>query len=243
MLDSNSDPGMKRNTPPRILMLLQNQVYPHDYRVWREAQALVRAGYDLSVISPNRPGKPWRERLDGVEVYRYPMPWRGNGLLGYLWEYGYSLAATWVLACFVFVSRGFDVLHAHNPPDTFVLIAIFFKLVRKKFVYDHHDLAPEMYEVRFLKGTHSLVYRCLLFFENLSCRWADHIIVTNESYKNIAIERAGVAENRVTIVRNGPDLELSSGLGDAALRTKASYLLGYAGCMGVQDGVDYLLPA
>src|SRR5215471_5303875 len=173
----------------RILMLLENLPFPQDLRVRREAFALTSAGYRLTVICPSAKGQPSREIVNGVTVYRYPAPHPAHGFLSYLWEYAYSMAASFLLSLVVSIREGFDAIHAHNPPDTFVFIAMFYKLFGKRFVYDHHDLSPEMYVARFHGGGKPLIYRTLVLFEKLSCRWADHVIVTNESYKRVAMER------------------------------------------------------
>jgi glycosyltransferase involved in cell wall biosynthesis len=228
----------------RILMLLENLPYPQDLRVRREAVALAAAGYRVSVICPAAQGQPRRETVNGVRVYRFSAPLSANGFLGYLWEYGYSMAASFVLSLVVFFSEGFDVVHAHNPPDTFVFIAAFYKLFGKRFVFDHHDLSPEMYCARFPSGSSPLVRHVLVLLEKLTCRLADHVIATNESYKKVEMQRDHVPESRVTIVRNGIELRrLRQAEPDRALRSKGKTIIGYVGVMGFQDGVDYLLRA
>lgn len=235
---------MKRFCKHRILMLVENQPYPQDRRVHREATALAGAGYQVTVICPSWRKQVARETLDGVRVFRYPEPVPGNGFLGYLWEYAYSMAATFVLSLRVFFGAGFDVVHAHNPPDTFVFIAAFYKLLGKRFIYDHHDLSPEMYFARFPEGGSRLVYHALVALEKLSCRLADHVIAPNESYKRVEMERGGVPAHRISVVRNSADLHLRSPVEpDPALRTMNKTIIGYVGVMGFQDGVDYLLRA
>ena len=226
----------------RVLMLLENNAYPHDMRVRHEANALSAAGYRVTVISPARSGQRWREIIDGVSVYRYPAPPESSGAVGYLLEYGYSMVAMFFLSVLVYFREGFDVIHAANPPDTLVLVAACYKLLGKRFVYDHHDLVPELY--RAMGRGNRLLYRVLLMLEKLSLRWADHVIATNQSYKVMEMERGLVSEDRITIVRNAPDL---TGRHEAepvqALRQKGKTILGYLGVMGFQDGVDYLLRA
>jgi glycosyltransferase involved in cell wall biosynthesis len=229
----------------RILMLLENQPYPRDIRVRREAMALVAAGYQVSVICPADSGQSWRETVNGVQVYRFWGPAPGNGLLGYAWEYGYSMAAAFVLSLLVFFGEGFDVVHAHNPPDTFVFVAAFYKLFGKRFVFDHHDLSPEMYCARFSDGGSPLVYGVLVLLEKLTCFFSDHVIATNESYKRMEMERGRVPEGRITIVRNGLELSRLQDRPepDRALRQMGKTIIGYVGVMGFQDGVDCLLRA
>ena len=226
-------------------MLLENLPFPQDLRVRREAFALASAGYRVSVICPSAKGQPSREIVNGVAVYRYPAPRPAQGFLSYLWEYAYSMAASFLLSLVVFFRDGFDAVHAHNPPDTFVFIAMFYKMFGKRFVYDHHDLSPEMYVARFHGGGKPLVHRALVLFEKLSCQFADQVIVTNESYKKVAMERARVPEKRITIVRNGIDLirTFVPVEPDQELRQMGKTIIGYVGVMGVQDGVDYLLRA
>jgi glycosyltransferase involved in cell wall biosynthesis len=228
----------------RVLMLIENLPFPQDVRVRQEARTLAGAGYQVSVISPAAPGQPRRESLDGVKVYRYAPPPSGKGFLAYAIEYSYAMLATFILALIVWAREGFDIIHAANPPDTFVFIASFFKLFGKRFVYDHHDLAPEMYSVRFGGHPGNASYRMLLALEKLSCRLADHVIVTNESYRRLALERGKVPAERITIVRNGPDLNrLRPAEPDPTLRPAGKTLLLYVGVIGVQDGVDHLLRA
>src|SRR2546430_764077 len=120
--------SLDRSARKRVLMLLENSLYPYDPRVLAEATTLTGAGYQVTVISPAIPGQPFYEVLDGVRAFRFPFRPSGNGVLGYLWEYGYSMAATFVISLFVFARYGFDVVHANNPPDVFVFIAAFYKL-------------------------------------------------------------------------------------------------------------------
>jgi glycosyltransferase involved in cell wall biosynthesis len=230
----------------RILMLLENLPFPQDVRVRREAAALVQAGYRVTVICPAGKEQPFHEELNGVQVYRYPAPPSANGFIGYLAEYAYSMIASFVLSLLVFLRCGFDVVHAHNPPDTFVFIAGFYKhLFGTRFVYDHHDLAPEMYRARFPEGGRQVVYNTLVRLERLTCRVADHVLATNESYKQMAVERGRVPEERITIVRNGVELSRVEAPVEPYLQLRQSgkTLIGYVGVMGYQDGMDYLLRA
>ena len=227
-----------------LLMLLENSGYPRDDRVRREARTLAAAGYRVTVIAPSAKGKAWHEMVDGVSVYRFPASPASTGFLGYLWEYGYSMVVIFAMSLFVFLREGFDVIHAHHPPDIFVFIPAFFKLFGMRYVLDHHDLAPELYYARFGGGGNVLVCRILIWLEKLSCRLADHVITTNQSYKAVEMQRGRVPQQRISIVRNGPDLnELRCTGADPALRKTGKTILGYVGVMGTQDGVDYLLRA
>ncbi len=203
------------------------------------------------MICPREAGQAWHEGLDGVTVYRYPMPPEANSFWGYLWEYGYALIASFAISLWVWLRRGFDIVHAHNPPDLFCLIAAFYKLFGgKRFVFDHHDLAPEMYTVRFDHGGNRWAHRALCGLERLSQRLADHVIVVNESYKRMAMTRGQVPEQRLTVVRNGPDVALLNAvrsdvppLASLLAQGQGRTILAYVGVMGYQDGLDYLLRA
>jgi glycosyltransferase involved in cell wall biosynthesis len=235
---------MKESVGKRVLMILENTSFPQDGRVRREAKTLTTAGYMVMVICSATKEQPRQENVDGVHVYRYPAPPDGNGFLGYLLEYGYSLIATFLISLLIALREGFDIIHAHNPPDVFVILAIFYKLFGKQFVFDHHDLSPEMYNARFKGSGNLFVYQALLFFEKLTFWAADHVITTNQSYKNIAMNRGGVPEENVSIVRNGPELSRVQPVNpDPELRKRASTIIGYVGVMGFQDGVDYLIRA
>jgi glycosyltransferase involved in cell wall biosynthesis len=233
---------METHVGHRVMMLLENNPYPQDVRVRREAEALDEAGYRVSVICPRAPGQRWRARLNGVRVYRFPPPPRANGLVGYAWEYGYSMAAMFLLSLVVWLREGFDTIHAHNPPDTLILVAAPYKLLGRRIVFDHHDLAPELYLARFEGSGNKLVHSALILFERLSCQLADHIVCTNESYKAVEMQRGRVPEHRITIVRNGSE-PCSSKRGAAldGLTKDGTKIVGYAGVMGFQDGVDHLM--
>lgn len=235
---------MGRLKSRRILMLLENCSFPRDDRVRREARALTAAGYKITLISPASAGQSRREFVEGVMVYRYKMPVEGIGFLGYFWEYAYSMTVIFWMSLYVLIREGFDVVHAHQPPDLFGLIAGFYKLLGKKYVLDHHDLAPELYEARFRGKGKSIIRSILILLEKISCRLADRVIATNESYKRIEMQRDHVPEERITIVRNGPDLhEVFKTAPDATIKRDGKTIIGYVGVIGTQDGVDYLLRA
>lgn len=235
---------MSRSGGNRILMLLENNAYPQDGRVRREADSLQRAGYQVTVICPAAPGQKRSEIMGGVRVYRYPAPSERDGLLGYVIEYAYSMLVAAILTLFVFVRHGFDAIHAHNPPDTFAVVAAPYKLFGKRFVFDHHDLSPEMYDARFGTAANPKVHKVLLGFEWLTFRLADHVISTNESYREVALGRGRMPADHVSVVRNGPELGRVRRVGsDRALRSRANHIFGYVGVMGPQDGVDYLIRA
>jgi glycosyltransferase involved in cell wall biosynthesis len=222
-------------------MFLENNTYPQDNRVRHEAKSLIEAGYQVTVICPKKKGQALREQVAQVNVYRYPAPPKAKGFAGYFVEYGYSLIATFLLSLVVFFREGYDVIHAHNPPDLFGLIGGFYKLLRKKFLFDQHDLSPELYFARFKGRGNRLTYKALLFFEWMSFRMADHVIATNESYKNIQMQRGKLPEERITIVRNGPDLNEMSFAAEYQAVCNDSITILYVGDMGFHDGVEYLL--
>ena len=225
----------------RVLIIVENLPVPFDRRVWQEAQALHRAGYQVSVICPVGQGyDSRREDIDGIGVYRHPLPVEGKGVMGYLVEYPMALFWQFLLAWRVFLGRGFDVIHACNPPDDIFLIGLFFKLFGKKFLFDHHDINPELYEVKF--GRKDILHKVLLFLERMTFRTANVVISTNDSYRKIALVRGEMEPERVFVVRSSPDLRrLKPSLPIDSLRRGRRYLVGYVGVMGAQDGIDILL--
>jgi glycosyltransferase involved in cell wall biosynthesis len=240
--DGKSQTGNCRGK--RVLMLIENGPYSEDGRVRCEANSLTAAGYRVTVIGPASQGERWYEVFDGVTVYQYPPPFDAHGMLGYMLEYSYALSVMAALTLWVAVRHGFDVIHAHNPPDFLVLIGGFWRLFGKRFVFDQHDLSPDMYLSRFSQSSNRTLHRILLYFERLSCRVADHVIATNESCKRLQMERSGIPANRITIVRNGPEpWHLQRFEPDESLRGSAPHVFGYVGMMGQQDGIDYLLRA
>lgn len=234
-------------TPPharkRVLIIVENLPCPFDRRVWQEARALRTSGYKVSIICPKGRGCTRAyEYLEGIHVYRHPLPVEADSAFGYVLEYGLSLAMEFALASWIALRRGFDVIHACNPPDSIFLIGRFFKLFGKRFVFDHHDLNPELYVAKFHRR--DLWYRLLLKLERLTFATADVAIATNDSYRRIAIERGGMDPSRVFVVRSGADLtrvRLSSPR--AELRRRRRFLIGYVGVMGRQEGLDLLLEA
>ncbi|HYL87271.1 MAG TPA: glycosyltransferase family 4 protein [Burkholderiales bacterium] len=227
----------------RVLILVENLPSPFDRRVWQEAGALRDAGYAVSILCPTGRGCEAKfEAIDGIDIWRYDLPTEGEGALGYLVEYGAALFWTFVLSLRVLRTRGFDVLHACNPPDLFFLLGAFYKLFGKKFVFDHHDANPELYVAKF--GRKDFFYRLMLVLERLTFRTADISIATNQSYRRIAIDRGGMAPERVFVVRSGPSLGRLKILPPVpALKRGRRFLVGYVGVMGRQEGIDYLLHA
>lgn len=226
----------------RIVMLLENCPYPRDERVRRETKTLVTAGHKVSVVAPRDSQQAAEEEIEGGRVYRYVAPKAAMSFVGYLWEYGYSMVAIFIITLRILWREGFDVIHAHHPPDTFSLIGAFYKLLGKRYVLDHHDLAPELYNARFEGKGNQIVYQALVVLEKFACRVADHVVATNESYREMEVRRGKVPEQRVTVVRNGPDLnEMQTMDPDLDLGHEGKTIIGYVGVTGTQDGVDYLL--
>ena len=232
------------NSRPRALIIVQNLPVPFDRRVWLESNALTAAGYDVTVICPKGKGDPEREVIDGVTLLKYRPYAPGGGALGFVLEYAYSFLAT---ARLVFRARRqgtFDVLQACNPPDIFWPIA---RWLRRRdgsrFVFDHHDLCPELYDSRFPDRS-ALPRRGLLALEKATFRTADHVVSTNASYAEIAMRRGGKATPDVTVVRTGPDGQrLQRKAPVPELRRGRRHLVAYIGVMGPQDGVDLAVRA
>jgi glycosyltransferase involved in cell wall biosynthesis len=234
---------MSASPGSRILIIVENLPVPFDRRVWNEARTLRRAGYKVCIICPKGKGYELSEEvIDGITVYRHPVVAEGAGALGYALEYGSALVWETLLAWKAFVRHGVDVLQACNPPDTIFLIGLMFKLIGKKFVFDHHDINPELYLAKF--GRKGVFYRLLLLLERLTYRTADIAIAPNQSYKDIAVQRGGMDPARVFIVRSGPDL---SDFREVQPREEYKFghphLVGYVGVMGKQEGIDLLLEA
>ncbi|BCX87768.1 hypothetical protein MIN45_P0135 [Methylomarinovum tepidoasis] len=227
----------------RILIIVENLPCPFDRRVWQEATTLQKNGYEVSIICPVGKGYDKRyEILEGVHIYRHPLPVEAKGAFGYLVEYSIALFWEFILAWKVFFTRGFDVIHACNPPDNIFLIGLIFKLLGKKFVFDHHDINPELYEAKF--GKRDLFYHIIRWWERLTFMTADISIATNESYKKIAIERGRMNPEDVFVVRSGPTLDRLKILPPVeTLKNGRKYLVGYVGVIGNQEGIDYLLQA
>jgi glycosyltransferase involved in cell wall biosynthesis len=229
---------------PRILIIVQNLPVPFDRRVWLECRALTGAGYDVTVVCPKGDGDPNREVLDGVTLLKYRPYAPGGSALGFVLEYVYSFLATAWLVAKARRDGAFQVMQACNPPDIFWPIARWRRLRdRTCFVFDHHDLCPELYESRFPDGRR-LPHRGLFALERATFRAADHVVSTNTSYAGIAMRRGGKPADRVTVVRTGPDPKrLQRRDAVPQLRRGRRHLVAYIGVMGPQDGVDLAVRA
>lgn len=234
----------RSGTRRRALVIVQNLPVPFDRRVWLECRALVADGWDVSVVCPKGPGDPSYELLDGVHLYKYQGFVTTGGTLSYLAEYVTSFAATAWLTGRARRRGRFQVFQACNPPDIFWPIAsVLRRIDGSRFVFDHHDLCPELYESRF-PGAASFPYRVLRALERRTHRTADHVISTNDSYRQVAVERSGKLPTDVTVVRTGPDPErLRRGPEFPERRRGRRHLVAYIGVMGPQDGVDIVVRA
>jgi glycosyltransferase involved in cell wall biosynthesis len=218
---------------PRVLIIIQNLHVPFDRRVWLECQALVAADYDVTVVCPKGKGDPGYQVLDGVTIHKYRPYAPGGSAFGFILEYAYSFLATLLLVLRARRAGRFDVLQACNPPDIFWPIAW---LLRQRdgsrFVFDHHDLCPELFDSRFPDGSR-LARRGLIALEKATFATADHVVSTNSSYAEIAMRRGGKAPSDVTVVRTGPDGErLRRRAANPACRRGRRHLVAYIGVMG-----------
>ena len=237
------EPG-PRSSQGGVLIIVENLPVPFDRRVWQEATALQDAGYDVSVICPKGKGfDKAKEVLDGVHVYRHGLPMEGTGALGYLIEYSTALFHEFRLSLKVRRQRGFHVLHACNPPDLIFLIALFHKIVfGTRFLFDQHDINPELFEVKF--GRKGFFHGLLRGLERWTFRVADGSLATNATLKDLAIERGGMPADRVWVVKSYPDLKTFQRVErDASVRRGHDYLVGYVGILAEQDGVEALVDA
>jgi len=227
----------------RVLIIVENLPCPFDRRVWQEALALRAHGYAVSIICPKGRGyEKSHEVLEGVHIYRHRLPVEADSALGYGLEYALALLMEFTLALRIACTRGFDVIHACNPPDTIFLIGRFFRLFGKRFIFDHHDINPELYEAKF--GRRDVWYRLMCRLERWTFATADVSIATNESYRRIAIERGRMDPARVFVVRSGADLTRVRMVPPRPeLRRGKRYLVGYVGVIGKQEGLDLLLEA
>ena len=228
--------------PASILIIVENLTMPIDRRVWQEATTMRDAGYTVSVICPK--GAQYTksyELLDGIHVFRHPLPFEADGALGYALEYSWALFWEFVLSIKVYFKVGFDCIQACNPPDLIFIIGAFWKyLFGKPFLFDHHDINPELYEAKF--GRRGAFHRLLLTLERWTFKCADASIATNDTFKSIAIERGGMAPERVFVVRSIPDLSRFKRIEpEPRYLNGRRHLVGYVGIMGAQDGVDLLI--
>jgi glycosyltransferase involved in cell wall biosynthesis len=227
-----------------ILIIVENLPVPFDRRVWSEATTLHAAGYEVSVICPKGKNATTSfEVIEGIHVFRHPQSFEAKGAAGYIFEYSSALFWEFVLSLKVFFRRGFDVVHACNPPDLIFIIGAFYKiLLRKRFVFDQHDIGPELYEAKF--NRRDFPWKVLVKMERLTFLVSDVSIATNESYRQIAIERGRMSPEKVFVVRSGPNLDRVRELPpDLVWKNNRAFMVAYVGVIGSQEGLDLLLQA
>ena len=234
-----------------ILFIVENGPVPGDVRVWPEALAAKEFGYDVSIISPKTKSAPPRafERLEGIDIYRHPMPIEADTKMAFLIEYLNALFCEVFLSFRLFIKKPFNIIHGANPPDHIALVALLFKIFGVKYIFDHHDIAPENYLAKF--GRKDILYRFLLLMEKLTFKTADIVISTNESYRKIAIDRGKKHSGEVFVVRNGPGLsKIRPGFSKIIFappnnesKRGFDHLVAYLGNIGNQEGIDVLLRA
>ena len=225
----------------KVLIIVENASVPFDPRVWKEALALRDSNYEVVVLCPKDKGyEQVYEFRDNIHIYRHPIPDAGSGALGYILEYGCALFWEFLYSCWIYMRRGFDVIQGCNPPDDIFLVAWPFKVFGVKFIFDHHDVNPELYLAKYERE--GFLYRVLVWLEKMTFRFCDVVMSTNNSYKQIALTRGGLAPEDVFVVRNGPDLKTFQPVPpNPALRYGKRHLIGYVGAMGVQEGLDILV--
>lgn len=224
----------------KVLIIVENSPYPADPRVRNEARALGTKGYEVTVLCPRDIGYVrGYEVIDGIRVYRHPQIKQRGTRAGYLWEYSCGLFWEFVYAWWIRLRHGFQVIQGCNPPDTIFLIALPFKLLGVKYIFDHHDASPELYLSKY--NEEGFLYKALVTLEKQTYRFSDVVIATNSSYRELALTRGGLAAKDVFIVRNGPHETLAAVPPNPALKHGKPYLVGYVGSMDVQDGLDILL--
>ena len=228
----------------KVLIIVENLPVPFDTRVWQEATTLAENGYLVSVICPKGKGYDADyEYLKGVHVYRHDLPAEGNGALGYAREYFCALREELLLAKRIYKERGFHVIHGCNPPDDIYMVARRFKKKGVDYVFDHHDICPELFEAKFGKAS-GLLYKSQLWLERQTYKHCAFAFVTNESYKQIAISRGGMKEDKVFVLRSGPKLErLKITPAKSEIKRGRRFMVGYVGVIGQQEGIEYLLKA
>lgn len=227
----------------KILIIVENLPVPFDRRVWQESLTLTAAGAEVSVICPVGKGHQERyEELDGIKIYRHGLWLEAASALGYLFEYSASLFHETRLAWKVLFRSGFDTIHGCNPPDLIFLVALPFRLLGKKYIFDHHDISPELYEAKF--NRRDFLWRMMRFLERCNFRTADVVISTNESYREIAQTRGGKAPEDVFVVRSGPNLNRLKVVPPSdKWKNGRDAMIGYVGVMGEQEGIDLFLEA
>ena len=232
---------MEKLKGKHILIVVENLPVPFDRRVWQEANTLSENGAKVSIICPIMKGYTKRyEVINEIEIYRHPLPFEASGAIGYLLEYSTALFWEFWLSIKIYSKKKFHVIHGCNPPDLIFIVALFYKLFGVKYVFDHHDINPELFIAKYNKK--GFFYRLMVFFEKLTFKTANFSIATNESYKEIAIRRGGMDPIKVQVIRSGPKLDRLQILPpDVKYKKGRKFLIGYVGVIGEQEGIDLLL--
>lgn len=233
----------KLRNEKHVLFIVENNAAPHDARVWPEALVAKKNGYDVTVISPDSElvrGK--YEFLDGIEIYRHPKPGKTSGKIAFFLEYLNATYWEFLLSLKIYKHKPFQIIHAANPPDHLFILALFYKLFGVKFIFDHHDLSPELYLAKFSMKK-DIIYRILNLCEKISCKLADAVVSTNYSYKKIVLKRHSIDPAKAFVVRNDPNLNDFCIKGEIPNNKAGKKILLFLGSIGPQDGVDNLLKA
>jgi glycosyltransferase involved in cell wall biosynthesis len=227
--------------PRKILIIEENSSVPFDPRVWNEACSLQENGYDVTVLCPYDSRYRLRhEVVHGVHIYRYPTPKERSGLVGYLSEYVSAIIWQSLYSWWIYLRRGFHAIQGCNPPDDIFLVALPFKLFGVKYIFDHHDSSPDLYFAKY--GREGFLFKVQVWLEKLTYRFSDVVIATNSSYRDLALNRGGMQQEDVFIVRNGPNLNSFKAVPPCqGLKYGKRYLVGYVGNMDTQDGLDILI--
>lgn len=236
MVTPASDPSRR----PTVVIYVENLPPRRDRRVWREACALRDAGYRVVVIGPAAPDDAPRATVDGIEVHTYRPAPELSSVVGFVWEYAYSFVRLAVILRRV-LPTGVDAVQVCNPPDIFFPVGWWLRRRGVAFVFDHHDLVPELFETRF---GHRLRWlrKILAWCEGATMRVSSHVIATNRSYRSLAARRHGIGPEHCTVVRNGPELDTMYPRAERpALKGGRPLLVVWFGNMGPSDGVDRAL--
>jgi len=225
------------------VIVVENLPVPFDRRVWQEAQALARAGWRVSVICPSNDSYPSPyEVIDDIAIYRHPLPPEGRGVAAYFREYSAALFHEFRLLLKVRRERGFAVIQACNPPDLIFLAAAPFKLIGSRFIFDQHDVAPELFVVKYAKK--GLLHSALLFFERCSYAMADMVVAANATFKDLAVSRGRKDPALIEVVYGVPDKRrIRRTKPEPGLRLGRKFVIGYIGIINEQDGVDHFVEA
>ncbi len=225
----------------KVLIIVENAAVPFDPRVWKEASSLHENGYEVTVLCPRDKGfERGHEVIDGIHIYRHPIPKEGNNPFGYIREYSCALFWEFLYTWWIYFRHGFQVIQGCNPPDDIFLVALPFRLLGVKYIFDHHDVNPELYLSKY--GKQGFLYKVLVRSEKLTFRFSDVVMSTNHSYADLAVTRGGLDPRDVFVVRNGPDSKkFKAVVPKLALKYNKPYLVGYVGTMSIQEGLDILL--